>query len=94
MQILDPKTGSRVTVDLSSRNVGGHPCRSRPVPMIHNNFPVSRVIDDSYLRSRNGILSWNSGYAGLYQNNTSLSCYCYCLSYNWKGSWHDPSSES
>jgi hypothetical protein len=92
MQILDPKTGLSVSLDLPrDRDEARAPLEM--VPVLHNIICVSAVRNDSGLRNRNGILSRNSGDARHYKNNISLRYNRYCLHYYWKGSRYHPGSK-
>ena len=85
MQILDPKTGLNVSLDLPrDHDEARFPLEM--VPAIHNIICTSAVRNDSDLRNRNGILSRSSGYARHYKNNISLRYNRYCLHYFWQGS--------
>ncbi len=92
MQILDPKTGLSVSLDLLQERDEAR-SRIKIVPVFHNIICGSAVRNDSDLGNRNGILSRNSGNARKYKNNISLRCNCYCLHYNWQSSRHHPSSK-
>ncbi len=90
MQILDPKTGSRLVFDLPTARGGALVSTEKMVPDIPNNLCVLAVANDSVLRNRNGVLSWSSGNAGKSKNHPSLHHHSYCLRHYRKSSGNHP----
>ncbi len=84
MQILDPTTGLRITIDQSTGRSRTSARSEAKVPAFHNSILQDHVRNGLELRSRNGVLRWSSGNAVVNKNNYPLFCHSYRLHPDWE----------